>query len=95
VQEGDAWRQIETVKRTFPSDDLVFLDETLVLDFADGVKLLADDGWKEDDGNPPSPLEDLSTAGERRLGQIIKDKYKTDYYILSQSRAPALAPAKS
>jgi aspartyl/asparaginyl-tRNA synthetase len=77
--------EIETVKRSYPHDDLVFLDKTLVLKFGEGVKLLVESGWKEEDGSVPSELDDLSTAGERRLGQLIKEKYHTDYYILSES----------
>jgi aspartyl/asparaginyl-tRNA synthetase len=75
--------EIETVKRSYPHEDLVFLDKTLRLNFADGVKILVESGWKEEDGSVPSELDDLSTAGERRLGQLIKEKYHTDYYILS------------
>ena len=30
----------------------------------------------------PDPLGDLSTELERRLGQIVKEKYNTDFYIL-------------
>jgi aspartyl/asparaginyl-tRNA synthetase len=77
--------EIETVKLAYPHDDLVFLEKTLRLNFADGVKLLVDSGWKEEDGSVPTELEDLSTAGERRLGQLVKEKYHTDYYILSES----------
>jgi len=29
-------------------------------------------------------LEDLSTANERTLGQLVKAKYKTDFYILDK-----------
>jgi aspartyl/asparaginyl-tRNA synthetase len=77
--------EIETVRLTYPSEDLVFLPQTLKLNFADGVKILVESGWKEEDGSTPSELEDLSTAGERRLGQLVKEKYGTDYYILSKN----------
>jgi aspartyl/asparaginyl-tRNA synthetase len=77
--------EIESVKKSYPHDDLVFLDKTLRLNFADGVKLLVESGYKDEDGSVPNELEDLSTAAERRLGQLVKEKYNTDYYILSMS----------
>ncbi|KAJ9614243.1 aspartate--tRNA ligase dps1 [Cladophialophora chaetospira] len=75
---------IETLKKHFPHDDLVWLDKTPVLTFAEGVKLLNDSGWKGDDGNPQSEYEDLPTRAERRLGELVKEKYHTDYYILDK-----------
>lgn len=72
------------MKRSYPHEELVFLDKTLRLNFADGVKLLVSSGYKDEDGSTPSELEDLSTRAEQRLGQLVKEKYHTDYYILSE-----------
>jgi aspartyl/asparaginyl-tRNA synthetase len=76
--------KIEVVRQQFPHDDLVFPEKTLRLKFQEGVKLLRDSGWKEEDGSEPGDYDDLSTKGEQRLGQIIKEKYNTDYYILGE-----------
>lgn len=46
--------------------------------------MLKESGWKEEDGSEPSELEDLSTGAERELGRLVKEKYKTDYYILGE-----------
>ena len=75
---------IDTLKHHFPHDDLVWLDETPRLTFAEGVQLLNNSGWKSDDGNPQSEHEDLPTRAERRLGELVKEKYHTDYYILDK-----------
>ncbi|KAF9069264.1 hypothetical protein BDP27DRAFT_1421233 [Rhodocollybia butyracea] len=75
-------RELELVKEQFPSEDLVWLEETLVIKFPDGVQMLIDDGWTDEEGNPPKKDEDLNTRAEIRLGQLIKQKYATDYYIL-------------
>ena len=75
-------RQIETVKSRHPHEDLLFLDETLCLAYAEGVQLLTDSGWIEEDGSQPDPDKDLSTKGEQALGRLIREKYHTDYYIL-------------
>lgn len=79
--------QIETVNRQFPHEALVYPEKTLRLKFYDGVKLLRQSGFKEDDGSEPGDYSDLSTKGEQRLGQLIKDKYNTDYYILGKLSA--------
>ncbi|KAI1342567.1 aspartyl-tRNA synthetase [Xylariaceae sp. FL0016] len=77
-------KEIEIVKQRFPHEDLVWLEETPRLTFKEGVKLLNDSGWKDDEGNPAPDNEDLSTRAEIRLGQVIKEKYNTDYYILDK-----------
>jgi len=56
-------------KRQFPHDDLVFPDDTVILDFRDGIPLLTDDGWTED-GEELDEYEDLSRRAEVRLGQF-------------------------
>ncbi|KAF8578496.1 aspartyl-tRNA synthetase, cytoplasmic [Ramaria rubella] len=76
--------EIELVKQQFPHDDLVLPDKTLRLKFQEGVQLLRDSGWTEEDGSTPGDYDDLSTKGEQRLGQLVKEKYNTDYYILDK-----------
>ncbi|OSX66656.1 hypothetical protein POSPLADRAFT_1131534 [Postia placenta MAD-698-R-SB12] len=76
--------EIEVVKVQFPHDDLVILDETPRLKFAEGIGMLKESGWKEEDGSPADEWDDLSTAAERRLGQLVKEKYGADYYILDK-----------
>ncbi|KAH8079405.1 aspartyl-tRNA synthetase, cytoplasmic [Cristinia sonorae] len=77
-------QEIETVKKQFPHEDVVIPDETVVLKFSEGIQMLRESGWKKDDGSEPSDLEDLSTAAEKKLGQLVKAKYNTDYYILNK-----------
>ncbi|OAL37402.1 aspartate-tRNA(Asn) ligase [Fonsecaea nubica] len=77
-------KEVELVKEQFPSEDLVWLDETPRIPFKDAVQLLTDSGWLNEDGEPVSPLEDLATRDEIRLGELMKEKYKTDYYILDK-----------
>ncbi|TBU26483.1 aspartyl-tRNA synthetase, cytoplasmic [Dichomitus squalens] len=76
--------EIDTVKKTFPSDDVVILDETPRLKFAEGIRMLKESGWREEDGSEPDEYEDLSTRAEQRLGQLVKEKYGADYYILDK-----------
>lgn len=84
VVYGRYRREVEIIKQQFPSEDLVWLEKTPVIPFASAVRLLNDSGWLDEDGKQTNPLEDLATRSEIRLGELIKEKYKTDYYILDK-----------
>ncbi|KEF56060.1 aspartyl-tRNA synthetase [Exophiala aquamarina CBS 119918] len=75
---------IATLKHHFPHEKLIWLPQTPRITFAQGVQLLNDSGWENDSGKPQSEDEDLPTQAERRLGELIKEKFKTDYYILDK-----------
>lgn len=77
-------REIDIIKLQVPHDDLVWLDETPIIPFAEGIQMLNDSGWTDESGNPLSFDEDLGTRDEIRLGELVKEKYKTDYYILDK-----------
>ena len=82
-------RELEVIRRYFPHDNLTWLKETPRLPFAEGVRMLRQSGWTDEDGNPPSEHEDLHTKDEIRLGELVKEKYNTDYYILDKFPASA------
>ena len=82
-------QEIASVKRSFPHEDLVWLDKTPRINFKDGVQMLIDSGWTDENGTPPSPYEDLHTRDEIRLGELVKEKYHTDYFILDKFPASA------
>jgi aspartyl-tRNA synthetase len=77
-------KEIAIVKEKFPHDDLVWLERTPRITFKEGIDLLNSSGWTDESGNQASPLEDMGTKAERRLGELVKKKYKTDYYILDK-----------
>ncbi|KAJ3874549.1 aspartyl-tRNA synthetase [Lentinula edodes] len=75
--------EVEVVQGAGGAEDLVWLDKTLVMAFADGIQMLIDDGYIDDDtGLPPRKDQDLTTRAEIRLGQLVKSQFHTDYYIL-------------
>jgi aspartyl-tRNA synthetase len=76
--------EIEVVKRHFPHEDLVWLDETPIIPFADAIRMLNASGWRDDEGNELDENEDLGTRDEVQLGRVIKQKLGTDYYILDK-----------
>jgi len=76
--------ELDVVKRQFPHEDLVWLDKTPRIPFKEGIKMLREDGYKDEDGTVPHEYEDLSTRAEIRLGQLVKEKYQTDFYIIDK-----------
>ncbi len=71
------------VKEHFPHNDIIFPDETVVIKFLDGINMLKESRWEDsDDGEELDENEDLSRRAELRLGELVKEKYNTDYYIL-------------
>ncbi|CAG8975371.1 hypothetical protein HYALB_00009512 [Hymenoscyphus albidus] len=82
-------KEIDLISHFYPHEKVQWLEETPRIAFKDGVQMLIDDGWVDDNGNPPSVTEDLATAAEKRLGALVKEKYHTDYYILDKFPASA------
>ncbi|KAI0842250.1 aspartyl-tRNA synthetase [Hypoxylon sp. FL0890] len=74
--------ELQNVRERWPSKDLVWLDETPVIPFSRGIQMLRQDGREVEE-------EDLSTRDEIRLGELVKEKYHTDYYILDRFPANA------
>ena len=74
--------EVKEVQKRWPSGEFKYLDETLILDFSEGLKMLRDDGRDVDE-------EDLSTPDEMRLGQLVREKFGTDYYVLDKFPANA------
>ncbi|KAJ5676126.1 Aspartate--tRNA ligase [Penicillium macrosclerotiorum] len=77
-------REIDLVKHQFPSEDVVWLEKTPIIRFSDGIQMLNDSGWRNEDGKPLPLDEDLATRDEVRLGELVKEKYGTDYYVLDK-----------
>ncbi|THX10390.1 aspartyl-tRNA synthetase-like protein [Aureobasidium pullulans] len=81
--------EIDTLKKHFPHEDLVWLDKTPIIPFSEGIRLLNDSGWRDEHGNPLPEDEDLGTRDEIQLGKVIKQVYGTDYYVLDKFPATA------
>ncbi|KAG5940509.1 hypothetical protein E4U53_007580 [Claviceps sorghi] len=77
-----AMPEVKEVQKRWPSREFKWLNETLILNFADGIQMLRDDGRDV-------PMEDLSTPDEMRLGELVREKYGTDYYVLDKFPASA------
>ena len=55
-----------------------FTDEPLILHWGEGMAMLKEAGHQVDE------LADLSSALELTLGELVKQKYKADFYMLDQ-----------
>ena len=69
-------KELSVINEQYPFEDFKFTDPVLKLNFLEGVKLINQAGYKQ------SEFEDLTTETEKVLGQIIKEKYDTDFYML-------------
>jgi len=71
-------RELEIVRRQFPFEDLEYLRPSLRLKFPEAIALLREAGETVGD------FDDLSTPQEKLLGKLVKEKYKTDFFILDK-----------
>lgn len=71
-------QEIEAIGRQYPSEPFKFLEPSLRLEYAEGVRMLREAGVQMGDE------EDLSTENEKLLGKLVRQKYSTDFFILDK-----------
>jgi len=70
--------ELERVREQHPFEDLQYLRPTLKISYAEGCKLLRETGIPQDD------YEDLSTENEKKLGDIVKAHFGTDFFFMDK-----------
>lgn len=70
--------ELERVREQHPFEDLQYLRPTLKLTFAEGCALLREAGVEQGE------YEDLSTKNEKILGDLVKEKYGTDFFFMDK-----------
>jgi nondiscriminating aspartyl-tRNA synthetase len=70
--------ELEAVRTQHPFEDLKYLRPTLKLTYAEGCALLREAGAEQGD------YEDLSTENEKKLGDIVRAKYGTDFFFMDK-----------
>ncbi len=70
--------EIETVRAQHPFEDLQYTRPSLRITYAEGVKMLQEAGVAITSG------DDFSTAQEKALGAIIKERYGTDFFMMDR-----------
>lgn len=71
-------KELSVVNAQHPFEPLQYLKPSLRITFEEGVKMLQEAGVEID------PLDDIGTETERILGGLVKEKYKTDFYMLTR-----------
>ncbi|ERN09785.1 hypothetical protein AMTR_s00029p00241780 [Amborella trichopoda] len=69
-------KELAAINEQYPFEPLKYLRKTLRLTFEEGIQMLREAGIEAD------LLGDLNIETERKLGQIVRDKFNTDFYIL-------------
>lgn len=69
-------KEIAIVKEQYPFEDFQFKTPVPRLKFSEAVELLAEEGYTQ------NPHKDLETANEKALGEIVKKKYETDFFVV-------------
>ncbi|TKY58039.1 Aspartate--tRNA ligase 2 [Spatholobus suberectus] len=69
-------KDLEAVGCQYPFEPLKYLRHTLRLTYEEGIQMLKDVGIEIE------PFGDLNTETERKLGQLVLEKYGTEFYIL-------------
>jgi len=70
--------ELTRVREQHPFEDLKYLRPTLKLTYAEGCALLREAGVDQGD------YDDLSTENEKKLGDIVKEKYGTDFFFMDK-----------
>lgn len=72
-------KELEIISQQYPFTPLVFdKKKNLRLTYVEATKLLQEDGEQIGD------YDDMGTTQEKRLGRIVKEKFKTDFYIVDK-----------
>ncbi|KAJ8616879.1 hypothetical protein MRB53_013065 [Persea americana] len=69
-------KELDAIANQYPFKPLKYLRKTLKLTFQEGVQMLKEAGIEVD------PLGDLNTESERKLGQLVLEKFDTEFYML-------------
>jgi aspartyl-tRNA synthetase len=70
--------ELERVREQHPFEDLKYLRPTLKLTYPEGCAMLRAAGVNQGDN------EDLSTENEKKLGELVKAKYQTDFFFMDK-----------
>jgi len=72
-------KELEVIREQYDSEPVAFTDEPCVLHWPEAMEILREKGFDMGD-----ELQDLSGAMELALGESVKEKYGTDFFILDK-----------
>lgn len=68
--------ELEAINLQFPFEPLKYPKEGLKFSFAEGMALLKEEGYEVDE------MSDINTEMEKKLGDIVKKRHGTDFYMM-------------
>jgi aspartyl-tRNA synthetase len=71
-------KELSVVREQYPSEPVRFTAEPLIIHWWDAIAMLREAGHQAED------FEDLSTPQELILGDLVKQKFNADFYIVDQ-----------
>lgn len=71
-------RELAVIREQYPSEPVMFTEEPLIIHWWDAIAMLREAGHVAED------FEDLNTSQELILGDLVKQKYHADFYIIDQ-----------
>merc|ERR1712137_471512 len=69
--------ELAAIKKQYGAEPLRYKKDTLVLNYTEAHELLTAAGQE-------TPQDDFSTANEKALGKIVKEKFGTELYIVDK-----------
>jgi len=69
---------IASIKRINPDFELLFHEDPLIIEYKDGIEMLQKDEIDISLGS------DLNGSQEKRLGELVKEKYNSDMFVLDE-----------
>lgn len=72
-------KELEIIRQQYPSEPVTFTDEPCVLHWPEAMDILKEKGFDIGDG-----MGDLTGAQELALGEAVKEKYGTDFFMLDK-----------
>ena len=69
-------KELAIINEQYPFTPFKCISPALKLNFKEGIKML------EEVKYAPDPLADLSSEHEKALGELVREKYNTDFYML-------------
>lgn len=72
-------KELETIRKQYDSEPVIFTDEPCVVNWGDGVEILRGLGYDMGDG-----YQDLTGEQELALGAVVREKFGTDFFMLDK-----------
>mmetsp|Transcript_39496 Transcript_39496/g.61587 ORF Transcript_39496/g.61587 Transcript_39496/m.61587 type:complete len:204 (+) Transcript_39496:104-715(+) len=77
-------KELEIISQQYPCSPFKFQEKNLRMPYPEGMAMLRAAGIKNEDGTEILDTQDISTAQEKALGALVKEKHNTDFFIMDR-----------